>query len=769
MKLKSYLTMTALLIGICPIAWSAVTFTVSPTSVSNTYEGPITLQISGITSGSTVVVQKYLDINTNGIVDNHDTLVQQFDLTDGQAGQVIGNVTNYNVPGDQDATAGTITATLNFQNGDFVQNIDGRYLYVLSSSSAAFAPLTNSFTVTNFPFAQKFTGNVVSNSTTVALSNSIVMLFPPPRSGHNGPGEPLGGTVANDAGAYTIAAPVGTYTLVAFRTNFVVDFESAPVLALGSGQTIITNLSITNATSHITGTLVDSANNAIKLPGVFMPVQNTNGVLSVCFSDTNGNYTAWVSSGQWSIGSDDSGLIVHGYVGYDNGSNVNAGATSVLLPFPKANCLFYGTVSNSSAMRMVDFDVDDEDSNNVYQLDGYTDTNGNYYVGALGLGSSDPWELSLSEDSSPVLTNYIISQPWFDEIGGTNLSVGTVVPQNFTVIPATNTISGTVKDNSNNPITNVQVYASATIGGANFSAQAITDNGGNYSMNVASGAWNLSLNCGGGNNSLPGNYQCPNSIQVTIANNNVVTNFVVMACGGVTITTSSPLPYGEPNAFYNLGFQAESCNPSFTWTNTTALPPGLMLSSSGDLTGNPTTPGAYNFTVQVTDGNNAMTSSNYSLAISNGVSITTTSLPNGTNSFSYSQQLQATSGTPPYVWSLNSGALPPNLSLSGGGLISGMAATNGTFNFMVQVTDNIGSSAFQALSLYLAQTNLPPLAVGTAGGQVVVLWPASAGTNFTLLETTNLQNGTWVPVTNAVPQYGYSVTNNQPQEFFKLQ
>src|SRR5450755_4564548 len=185
-------------------ALSAVTFTNTPSAVSNTYSGLITLSIGGLTNTETVVVQKFLDLNTNGVINGTDWLVQQFTLQDG-TNFVIGGVTNFNVPGDLNATTGAITAQLNFQNGDFVQNIIGKYLYKLSSPVGHFAPITNQFAVTNFPFPQKFTGNVVSNSTGTTLSNALVLLFPPPRPGHNGPGgSPLAGVVANNAGSYTV-------------------------------------------------------------------------------------------------------------------------------------------------------------------------------------------------------------------------------------------------------------------------------------------------------------------------------------------------------------------------------------------------------------------------------------------------------------------------------------------------------------------------------------------------------------------------------------
>jgi hypothetical protein len=131
LRVQSLFIALALLAGPTQAAHAAVTFFVTPAAVSNTYNGTITLQIGGLTNTETVVIQKFLDLNTNSLVDGGDWLMQQFTLTDGQAGMVIGGVTNFNVPGDLNATTGAITATLNFQNGDFMQNLVGKYLVTI--------------------------------------------------------------------------------------------------------------------------------------------------------------------------------------------------------------------------------------------------------------------------------------------------------------------------------------------------------------------------------------------------------------------------------------------------------------------------------------------------------------------------------------------------------------------------------------------------------------------------------------------------------------
>ena len=322
----------------------------------------------------------------------------------------------------------------------------------------------------------------------------------------------------------------------------------------------------------------------------------------------------------------------------------------------------------------------------------------------------------------------------------------------------------------------MQVYAYANIGGQNYQPQVNTDVNGNYSLNVANGSWNVNVYCGGGQNSLPGNYACPNPIALNIANNNVVTNFVVQQCSGISIGPVSPLPVGEVNLFYNQTIQASDCNGVYNWSQTGGtVPGGTSLNSGGStdvLSGSPNASGNFTFTVQVNDGAGNTTNRQYTVAISNALQITTATLPNGTNGLNYSQQLQAAAGVPfgggvHYSWSLLSGSLPASLNLATNGLLSGTAAVNGSFNFTVMATDAIGGVTSQALSLTLITTNIPPLAISTAGGQIIVLWPAASGTNFTLQTATNVA-GPWVTASNGVPQNAFSFSNSAPNVFFRL-
>ncbi|MFP5265689.1 MAG: putative Ig domain-containing protein, partial [Blastocatellia bacterium] len=83
------------------------------------------------------------------------------------------------------------------------------------------------------------------------------------------------------------------------------------------------------------------------------------------------------------------------------------------------------------------------------------------------------------------------------------------------------------------------------------------------------------------------------------------------------------------------------------------------------------------------------------------LSIVTATLPAGTVSSAYSQTMAASGGTAPYHWSVlaGSGALPPGLSLSDSGVLSGSPTTAGTYNFTIRVTDTGSGSAQKAFSV----------------------------------------------------------------------
>jgi len=85
------------------------------------------------------------------------------------------------------------------------------------------------------------------------------------------------------------------------------------------------------------------------------------------------------------------------------------------------------------------------------------------------------------------------------------------------------------------------------------------------------------------------------------------------------------------------------------------------------------------------------------------LAITTTGLPGGQVQVTYSASLQATSGTPPYTWSVISGQLPASLSLSSTtGIISGIPTVAGSSSFTIEVMDSAGGSTSAGFSVNIA-------------------------------------------------------------------
>jgi len=159
------------------------------------------------------------------------------------------------------------------------------------------------------------------------------------------------------------------------------------------------------------------------------------------------------------------------------------------------------------------------------------------------------------------------------------------------------------------------------------------------------------------------------------------------------------------------------------------LPPGLSLDAgTGAITGTPTTVGASSFTVQATDAYSNTASAVLSITVCGDLTVTTTSLPNGTVGAPYSTMLTACGGYPHnWSWSLSPlTSLPAGLSLNDNGIIAGIPITTGTSSFEVVVNDGLAGVVIQDLEITIAS-------FGTAVG--TLLWsspnPSSAGDSVT--------------------------------------
>jgi len=230
------------------------------------------------------------------------------------------------------------------------------------------------------------------------------------------------------------------------------------------------------------------------------------------------------------------------------------------------------------------------------------------------------------------------------------------------------------------------------------------------------------------------------------------------ASKAITITVRAPiqittatLPDGIVNAAYPSTqiLTNPVLNPTAWAITSGALPPGLTLNAAtGVVSGIPTSTGMFPFTVTATPpavtGEPPATKA-FSLRVSAAPTppaIQTTSLPAGVVNTDYLATLAVSGSSAPFVWSLQSGALPNGLALNASnGVISGKPAAPGVSNFTVKVTDTQSQSDSKALSIQV-----------TAGCQIT-LNPSSMSAAFqgatTLVQVQTSGSGcAWTPSPN---------------------
>ena len=141
---------------------------------------------------------------------------------------------------------------------------------------------------------------------------------------------------------------------------------------------------------------------------------------------------------------------------------------------------------------------------------------------------------------------------------------------------------------------------------------------------------------------------------------------------------------------------------------------GLTAKSSSGMTVSGLAPGiTYYFVVQTATFPHASNRNTVLSELSADSTITTTAcfglspalLPNGLVGTPYSQTVTASGGTPPYTYSVAEGTIPPGLTLSSGGVVSGTPTTAGMYTFVVTALDNVGCAGSQVYNVQITEVD----------------------------------------------------------------
>ena len=183
-----------------------------------------------------------------------------------------------------------------------------------------------------------------------------------------------------------------------------------------------------------------------------------------------------------------------------------------------------------------------------------------------------------------------------------------------------------------------------------------------------------------------------------------VTNYYTIGNGASTVAIGTNNNLGS----YTVGsspviYLYACCASGYNWSVVGgSLPPGLSLFPSGNLSGTLSTVGSWTFMVSAADvGNGANVGYRQFVMTVTPIGLTTpTALSYGNVGTPYNQTLVATGEVGSLTWTLPSfNYLPPGLSLSSNGSISGTPTQTGQFQFTITATDTAGNIGTWSLSI----------------------------------------------------------------------
>jgi len=178
----------------------------------------------------------------------------------------------------------------------------------------------------------------------------------------------------------------------------------------------------------------------------------------------------------------------------------------------------------------------------------------------------------------------------------------------------------------------------------------------------------------------------------------------LLSCGGGSSGGSNTTPpalalscslpaNAEAGKTYSGSCSASGGATPYTYSiSSGTLPAGLSInSSSGTISGTPSTPGSSSFTVNVSDTSVPVQTATHAVTgfVVTGQLTLSCSLPlNAVVGTAYTGSCSASGGATPYTYSISSGTLPAGLSInSSNGVISGTPTTPGSSSFTVNVSD----------------------------------------------------------------------------------
>ncbi|HEU5001361.1 MAG TPA: putative Ig domain-containing protein, partial [Actinomycetota bacterium] len=189
---------------------------------------------------------------------------------------------------------------------------------------------------------------------------------------------------------------------------------------------------------------------------------------------------------------------------------------------------------------------------------------------------------------------------------------------------------------------------------------------------------------------------------------------------GPVFTAATPPATATVGTPYSYTFAASGSPAPTFGVGSGTLPGGLGLSAAGVLSGTPTTAGAFSFSVAASNSGGTASAGPFTVTVSPATSAPVftadTPPPSAMVGTAYSYTFTA-SGSPAPTFAVHSGAVPPGLGLSAGGVLSGSPTTAGVFAFSVSASNTAGSVTSPAVTVTVSAAPAFPVAAGSVFAQ----------------------------------------------------
>ncbi len=250
--------------------------------------------------------------------------------------------------------------------------------------------------------------------------------------------------------------------------------------------------------------------------------------------------------------------------------------------------------------------------------------------------------------------------------------------------------------------------SSATVGTAYSSALAALGGVSPYTFSISSGSLppgltlNTSTGAITGSPTTGGSYSYSGKVKDSSGATATASCSITVASATTPLSVSCASSSATVGTAYSSALVASGGVSPYTYSiSTGSLPPGLTLNTStGAITGTPTTSGPYSYTAKVVDSTSASATTSCSITVTAAPLSVSCASSSATVGSAYTSALVASGGVSPYTYSISVGSLPPGLTLNTStGAITGSPTTGGPYSYTAKVVDSTSASATTSCSI----------------------------------------------------------------------